>query len=204
MTDVLTFPTKHEHFYQNVEGFFWFEEAYRRLLMALPTDQPSRWVEIGSYQGKSASWLGVEILNSGKPVHLYCVDSFVGWDGELQGLELLTRFQENTKPIRDALGDRFTVWPLPSLEAAECFEDNSCDVVFVDGDHEYNAVLADISAWWPKLKVGGFMAGDDFNMYPVMRAVVEHFAPSGYILVHGWNDHPTQAGPWPTWIARKV
>lgn len=193
-----------EHYYHTIPGFFWFKEAYRRLLATLPDDRPSRFVEIGSFQGCSTSWLGVEIVNSGKPVTLYAVDSFVGLSGMPQGETLLGLFQTNTQPIRDALGDQFRVLPLPSLEAVECFDDDSVDVVFVDGDHEYEAVKADILHWWPKLKVGGFMAGDDFNMKPVADAVIEQFAPSGYILVHGWGSAGGAMQPWPSWLARRA
>lgn len=192
-----------EHYFDTIPGFFWFEECYRRLLATLPDDRPSRFVEIGSFQGRSTAWLGLEILKSRKPVTLYAVDSFVAWKGVPQGESLRALFDTHTAPIRVALGDQFRVIPFSSLEAAELFDDESLDVVFVDGDHEYEAVMADISAWWPKLKVGGFMAGDDFNMAPVCRAVCEHFAPSGYILCHGWTTNP-EPQCWPSWLARKA
>src|SRR6185503_15716318 len=114
------------------------------------------------------------------PVTLHAVDSFEAWEGVPQGQTLRELFEIHTKPVRD----RFTLWPMRSTEAAAQFPDASLDVVFIDGDHEYTAVVADILAWWPKLKVGGFMAGDDFFMTPVCKAVCEAFAPSGYILCH--------------------
>lgn len=192
------------HFYQTVPGFFWFEEAYRRLLASLPMDRPSRFVEIGSFQGRSTAWLGVEILNSRKPVTLTAVDSFVAWDGMPQGETLRALFDRHTEPLRAALGDRFQVLAKPSLEAVRDFADDSLDVVFVDGDHQYDAVKADILHWWPKLKPGALMAGDDFNMKPVADAVIEQFAPSGYILVHGWGRVNGPMQPWPSWVARKA
>jgi hypothetical protein len=48
------------------------------------------------------------------------------------------------------------------------------------------------------------MGGDDFCMKPVADAVIEQFAPSGYILVHGWGTADGQMQPWPSWIARKA
>lgn len=35
------------------------------------------------------------------------------------------------------------------------------DFIYVDARHDYKGVLADITEWWPKLKVGGIMAGHD-------------------------------------------
>lgn len=36
------------------------------------------------------------------------------------------------------------------------------DMVYVDGDHSYVAVLEDIEVWWPNLKRGGIMAFHDY------------------------------------------
>ena len=54
-----------------------------------------------------------------------------------------------------------------------------------------------------KLKRGGFMGGDDFQMKPVADAIIEQFAPSGYILVHGWGSADGRMQPWPSWLARR-
>lgn len=49
--------------------------------------------------------------------------------------------------------------------AALDYEPQSVDVVFVDADHAYDSVLADILNWWPKLKLGGVMAGHDIHSF---------------------------------------
>ena len=65
----------------------------------------------------------------------------------------------------------------PSLEAAKEFTDGSLDMVFIDGDHTKPAVLADIGAWWPKLRMGGVLLGHDFDPehQGVVEAVLERF-----------------------------
>jgi cephalosporin hydroxylase len=40
---------------------------------------------------------------------------------------------------------------------------NSLDLVFVDGNHEYKYVLEDLRNYFPKIKKGGILMGDDFN-----------------------------------------
>lgn len=192
--------SKLAHFYETIPGFFWFEEAYTRLLETLPKDRPSRWVEIGSFQGRSAAWLAVEVANRGLDTQIHCVDSFESWeaDGIPQGAALEELFRENTAPV----ADRLQLWPMRSTVAAQEFAEGSLDVVFVDGAHDYESVRDDIAAWWPKLRPGGFMAGDDFMMRPVMQAVTERFAPSGYILVHGLATQPEPLC-WPSWLAYK-
>lgn len=37
------------------------------------------------------------------------------------------------------------------------------DLVYVDGDHSYEAVKNDIEHWWPMIKTGGWLTGDDWN-----------------------------------------
>jgi len=43
-------------------------------------------------------------------------------------------------------------------------EDNSIDLIFIDGNHAYKYVLGDLVNYYPKLKEGGIMCGDDFFM----------------------------------------
>ena len=62
-----------------------------------------------------------------------------------------------------------------SPDAAAGFSDESVDLVFIDGDHSYRAVLADISAWWLKLKPGGLIMGHDAN-FPSVLSAVKKFA----------------------------
>ena len=70
-------------------------------------------------------------------------------------------------------GDRCTFIHKPSIEASKDVSDNSLDAIFVDANHEFKYVLEDLYAWWDKVKPGGVMAGDDYWMNDVKRAV--HF-----------------------------
>lgn len=51
---------------------------------------------------------------------------------------------------------------MPSIEGAKLFAGNQLDWVYIDGAHDYRNVLADLDAWWPKVKPGGVVAGHDF------------------------------------------
>ena len=46
--------------------------------------------------------------------------------------------------------------------AALDFPDSFFDFIYVDAGHEYANVARDLDLWWPKLKAGGMLAGDDF------------------------------------------
>ena len=62
-----------------------------------------------------------------------------------------------------------------SYEVAEQYKDRYFDFVFIDGDHDYETVKKDISAWMPKVKHGGILAGHDHTKSQpgVIRAICE-------------------------------
>ena len=50
-----------------------------------------------------------------------------------------------------------------SVEAAKGFAEASIDWLFIDGDHTYDGCLADLEAWYPKVRPGGLISGDDYG-----------------------------------------
>jgi hypothetical protein len=59
------------------------------------------------------------------------------------------------------------------------FKDGEVDFVYIDGDHGFDAVKADISAWWPKVKNGGILAGHDYcGMQAGVKSAVDEFQKS--------------------------
>jgi len=49
-----------------------------------------------------------------------------------------------------------------SVEGASRFKDNYFDFIYLDAAHDYESVVDDLKAWWPKLKEGGIMSGHDY------------------------------------------
>lgn len=77
-------------------------------------------------------------------------------------------------------GSRAKILRKDSVEAAKDIPDGSLDFVFIDADHSYEGCKADIEAWLPKVKPGGFISGHDyentaFPKFGVKRAVDERF-----------------------------
>lgn len=64
-----------------------------------------------------------------------------------------------------------------SDSAADNVPDGSLDFAFIDAQHDYESVLKDIEAWYPKIKEGGLLCGHDYdnNFKGVCRAVDEKF-----------------------------
>lgn len=72
--------------------------------------------------------------------------------------------------------DRAAIFIISSIEAAEIFPDNFLDFVFLDASHKYEDVKADIMAWKPKVKQGGFLFLHDLGLFEgVTKAVNELF-----------------------------
>lgn len=59
--------------------------------------------------------------------------------------------------------------------AAKQFQDGALDLVYIDGDHTYEGVAKDLAAWYPKVRKGGIICGDDIGWPGVKKAVDEFF-----------------------------
>lgn len=162
-----------EHFYQDIDGWFSYEDIYREV--AARAEDGDLIVEIGSFKGRSSSFMAVELINSGKAVKFDCIDT---WRGAAEHQELkeviedtlYDVFTENMKPVEG----HYNAIRMPSVQAAALYEDDSIDFIMIDGDHTFEAVCADIAAFLPKMKKGGIMAGDDAWAGTDPRRAAEH------------------------------
>ena len=166
-----------KHFYQSVTGYFRPEQ---RLLYANQVKQSKdgyHFVEIGAWRGRSSSYMAVEIINSGKNIKFDVVDHWLGssehqMNPSVKRGTLYDEFINNTKPVNHIINPlRMT-----SVEASKLYDDNSLDFVFIDASHEYEFVKEDIKHWFPKVREGGIIAGDDMEWHvadSIKRAVTE-------------------------------
>lgn len=148
-------------------------------------------VEVGVQKGYFAR----EILTNW-PGFLYLVDTWRNLEGytdaaNVSDAEHEENYQETLRQCeRGAQGKRFTPMRMTSLEAAAIIAERieltgPLDFVYLDADHSYESVKADIEAWFPLVKSGGVIAGHDYikdGVYPfgtfgVQRAVKEFFGP---------------------------
>lgn len=166
-----------QHFYKSIPGWYnELPELYSKMVQYFPSG--SHFVEVGSFQGSSASCMAVEIINSGKSIKFDCVDTWLGSEehqtySEIQNNTLFEKFVENMKPVEGY----YQPLRMTSLEASKLYADNSLDFVCIDAAHDYDNVKADILAWLPKVKPGGVLGGDDFFHPPVAKAVQELLQP---------------------------
>lgn len=89
------------------------------------------------------------------------------------GVDLGRRADRRAKV--EAIGGK-VLW-MASEAAAPQVEDEWADFVFIDAGHSYLAAKADIAAWRPKVRPGGFLMGHDYHpKFPgVIRAVDEAY-----------------------------
>lgn len=77
----------------------------------------------------------------------------------------------------DGTRPKVTIHREYSSDAVTSFKDGYFDWVYIDADHTYKGIKADLGLWWPKVKPGGFLAGHDYHAkrrwVDVKRAVGE-------------------------------
>jgi hypothetical protein len=122
-------------------------------------------VEVGVWYGRTF----FHLLDTVPGLVLFGVDIWIQSDKNVHHVDQA----ENRKCVyaRAKLYEGANILEMPSLEAAKQFPGESIDFVFIDADHSYLAVLDDISAWSPKVKVGGWVTGHDWDWQTVGDAV---------------------------------
>ena len=60
-----------------------------------------------------------------------------------------------------------------TFDAVKRFPDNYFDLVYIDADHSYEGCLRDIEDWFPKVKTGKFLFGDDYQIYEGRHAGIK-------------------------------
>jgi predicted O-methyltransferase YrrM len=136
-----------------------------------------RIVEVGSYEGRSTF-----ALTSGTPGAVYAVDVWPFPDVQQRfALNMGAFLSRKVHPVRAASVDASSSLP------------GEFDMIFIDGDHNYDMVMLDICAWTPRLRKGGLLCGHDYDGHwpGVMKAVDEVF---GVNVRRGagsiWYVHP--------------
>ena len=162
-----------KHFYQRCgEAWFNYPDIYSQVVS--DANNNSHFVEVGSWKGMSSVYIAVEIINSKKNIKFDCIDLWGTVPGKIYANEkgLYDTFIKNIEPVKHIINPIIS----NSWEAASLYEDHSLDFVWLDAGHGYQDVKKDIAAWYPKVKIGGTIAGHDFTTAPgVSQAVGEYF-----------------------------
>lgn len=143
-----------------------------------------QWLEIGSFEGWSSSWVADHVIQPGDT--LSCVDIWVVPQAE---------------PKFDAkLAGRAHKYKMKSVQfLAQAITDNRLfDVVYIDGDHEAKSVIDDFVLAWHVVPIGGIIILDDYGLkfpgdnpplppQPAIDAILQIYATRIRILHKQWQ-----------------
>ncbi len=177
--------------WRDIPGFFDFMDIYDQAVAE--ANDGDVLIEVGTFLGKSAAYMAEQIRKSGKRLNFTCVDNwdpiaYKNWQEgvkndppnpwpcpELDGMELQAAFWHCMKQV----GNEFQMIAAhSSVKVASWIDDRSLSFAFIDANHLYDGIGADIAAWRNKVRPGGLLGGHDYDvaLWPdVKRAVDEAF-----------------------------
>jgi len=151
--------------------------------------------EIGVATGR----LSKIILENNKPKKLVLIDAWKNFDLGYADDNMVTedkhesRYQSVKKMFEG--NKEVSIVRDFSTAAAEKFDDNYFDWVYVDADHSYEGCLKDLQAYDSKVKQDGYIWGHDWlagtytkKGFEVNRAVTDFVESKGYILSFITNE----------------
>ena len=164
--------------YQFTEDWFsTHTAAWKRILKSL---QPTKILEIGSFEGRATCFIIENCAKYGR-LDLQSIDTF---SGDAQGLGLILnfdgveeRFDHNAALAIEAVGGGQAC----SLTKRKGFSHTELsalitqgasgyfDLIYVDGSHQAADVLTDCVLSFPLLRVGGHMILDDYLQFETLK-----------------------------------
>jgi predicted O-methyltransferase YrrM len=149
---------------------------------------PRTVIEVGCWLGLSTRHMA-SLLPTGGVV--YAVDHWRGSAENQPGQHAWTpklpflyeQFLSNV--IHAGLTDKIIPVRMESLEASRYLAHLRPDFIYIDASHDYDAVYADIAAWYPFVQGRGLICGDDYldgEGLPIKRAV-DQFARDHNLVV---------------------
>jgi hypothetical protein len=141
--------------------------------------RPPQVCEVGSWAGRSA----IILAKAGATVT--CVDT---WEGSKDGgTDKYDRSRGTPLEVfkRNTAGYPITAHVGRSPLAARDFDDHSFDIVYIDAEHDYDSVMADIKAWMPKAK--HTIAGHDYHVFEGVRKAVKDSGLTPHVDGNVWK-----------------
>jgi len=151
-------------------------------------------IELGVAQGIFSE----KMISSSRFAHYFGVDMYsdVHDTNEYKGALKRVGILNNYKLLR-----------MKFDEALDLFEDNFFDFIYVDGyAHSGEDGGKTIADWYPKLKVGGLMAGDDYHQtWPLVKQAVNEFInqTNTTLYLTEITDSKSNYSRYPTWATIK-
>lgn len=142
----------------------------------IPQINPSRVLEIGSFEGRSTCYL-IEELSKVQPIEIHCIDSFEGGvehqagEAKVEMPQVEPRFRHNTGIALEKAANHVTLEVhrgYSDVELAKLLANgmqNYFDFIYVDGSHQAPDVLLDALLSFKLLRIGGLIGFDDYQWF---------------------------------------
>lgn len=177
---------------EGVDG--WLTESEGKYLYSLACHGPGRGalVEIGSWKGKSTIILATGSRAAGRE-KIYAIDHHKGGTDQdelgYEGVDTEAEFRQNIKAA--GIEDHVIPMVMKSGEAVDRWE-KPIRLLWIDGNHDYEAVKNDFLLWEPHVIKGGVIAFHDTYAWEGPRRVVEEYIlPSDQFSIIGFVDSIT-------------
>ncbi len=117
-------------------------------------------VEVGVFAGDFSE----EIINRVNPERIYLLDRWIS--GEITSTGVTSTGIELHRKVVDKFSSNpsVTIVRMDEFQATSKFDDASVDWVFLDTIHTKKVVERQLAEWLPKIKIGGFILGHDFDI----------------------------------------
>ena len=207
--------------YKDVPGWCNDAEVIFKMMVDRAEDG-ARFVEIGTLLGQSASMMGTYINESNKDISFDSIDLFWTIEPHIRaGVESGYHPPSFLKYIEDCYKeynyekyhgiidvikhpfhrlnclDKINLITCDEQYAHRLYNDETLQFVWIDGDHNEGVVFRDLENFWPKIKMGGFIGGDDLEevredvekfvgMYNI-KDIHQTYTPNGF-LIHKHNN----------------
>lgn len=174
--------------WSEIEGWFQWRSGQEEAARHFPDG--SCFIEVGTYLGRSLCSLAEVVEQSGKTITVIGVDNCRGNGPEgpreqdyhgaavtRGGGSFAGELHRNV--LECGYGNTVSLLIADSVAAARLFGDGTVDWIHLDARHDYASVQADIQAWLPKVKRGGWLSGDDFDelKWPAVVQAVNDLLP---------------------------
>lgn len=139
----------------------WFtprKSHWRRHVVPRFRRKASFWLEVGSYEGRSALWTLDHVLRH-PDSRIVCVDC---WDGPFEAtFDSNVAAHPRKGSVRKLKGQWLSVLARCVVESGEAAP--QFDGIYIDADHQAKSVLAQAALCWSLLKRGGLLIFDDYR-----------------------------------------
>jgi hypothetical protein len=169
-------------------------------------------VEIGVWRGRFSR----QILDTINPLHLALIDPWQHFEDTdktdaFSGRTEEQRFEDIYQNVCEQYSGevesgQVSIMRELSGTAIVQFKDQTIDFAYIDGDHSYEGVCADLAALFPKMKDDGIIAFDDYHRFGwwgdgVLRAIHEFVGQNPtrcrILMVEGAQIALSKLGPLP-------